>query len=104
MVAPHPRFDERQLRAFCQKWRIGELALFGSILRDDFGEGSDVDVLFAMLPGAEYDWDGYWAMKCELEAIYGRPVDLVDRKTLEASPNWVRRRHILSTSRTVYAA
>lgn len=101
-----PRIDIplEQIRAFCRRWRIEELALFGSVLRDDFGPESDVDVLVTCGPGAEHTLQAYLAMQAELTDILGREVDLVDREAIAASHNWLRRRRILESARTVYAA
>jgi hypothetical protein len=92
-----------RIEAFCRKWRIVELSLFGSVLRDDFGPDSDVDVLITFEPGAAWTlWDLVQAEQ-ELAGLTGRPVDLIERQTVEKSGNWVRRRNILSSARTIYA-
>ena len=103
MITAKIQIPEQRIAEFCQRWQVRELALFGSVLRDDFRDDSDVDVLYTMLPGAPHDWDIYWAMKQELEQLFGRPVDLVRKQVIEQSPNWVRRRHILANHRVVYA-
>lgn len=89
------------LSTFCQKWHVDELALFGSVLRDDFRPDSDVDVLVTFHDGAPWTvWD--WAdMKEELRAIFGRNVDLVEKRALR---NPYRRRAILAEHRVIYAA
>ena len=104
MVIAHLPLSEEQIAAFCRKWHISELAFFGSVLRDDFGPESDVDVLFTLKPGHVCDWDNFWGMKEELESLTGRSVDFIEKKLIEESPNWIRRRAILSTAETVYAA
>ena len=90
-----------QVAEFCRRWNVGELALFGSVLRDDFGPDSDVDVLVS--PGSEARWSLYdWVdMRRELEVMFGRPVDLVSRRALR---NPYRRHTILGSSRVIYAA
>lgn len=92
------------LQAFCRRWRVTELALFGSALRDDFGPGSDVDVLLSFEEGAPWSLFDLLSMREELSALFGRSVDLFERKAVERSANPYRRRSILSSSRTVYAA
>ena len=89
------------LERLCRKWLVRELSLFGSALRDDFGEGSDVDVLVSF--AAEAGWSGWdlMAMKAELEALFGRPVDLVEKEALR---NPWRKREILNSYEVVYAA
>jgi predicted nucleotidyltransferase len=90
------------LEAFCRKWKIRELAVFGSALRTDFGPDSDVDVLVSFADDARWTlWDVI-AAEQELAGIIGRPVDLVERSTVEQSENWIRRNNILDTARTIY--
>jgi predicted nucleotidyltransferase len=87
--------------AFCRKWRIRELSLFGSALRDDFGPDSDLDFLVSFEPETHIDIDDLLAMREELEAQYGRQVDLVEK---EAIRNPWRRYEILRTREVIYAA
>ena len=89
------------LREFAVRWGVGSLALFGSVLRDDFGEGSDIDVLVSFQSGSQVDLFDLIEMKQELQQIFGRAVDLVER---EALVNPYRREGILKNSRTIYAA
>ncbi len=92
------------LVGFCQRWQISELALFGSVLRADFRPDSDIDLLVTYAPQAHRSLDAQIQMQAEIEAILGRRVDLVNRKAVECSPNYLRRRNILDTARTIYAA
>jgi predicted nucleotidyltransferase len=92
---------EGRLSELCQKWKVRELSLFGSVLRDDFSPSSDVDVLVSFDPAASWTlWD-LMEMKEELEVIFGRPVDMVEKEALR---NPWRKRRILSTYEVVYAA
>ena len=93
-----------QIAAFCQKWKITELALFGSVLREDFRPDSDVDVLVTFSPDSDWGVDHLLDMKEELEALFGRAVDLVEKRLVEESRNYIRRKHILSHMEAVYAA
>lgn len=93
--------DPDALAEFCRKWRIRELSLFGSVLRDDFGPDSDLDFLVSFEPDAPLDIDALLAMKEELEARYGRPVDLVEKEALR---NPWRKYEILRTHKVIYAA
>ena len=95
---------KEELRAFCQRWRIAELALFGSVLRDDFGPDSDVDVLVAFTDNVSPGFEQLAAMRRELETLFGREVDLVEKRAVERSENYIRRRHILKRAETVYVA
>jgi uncharacterized protein len=95
------------IAAFCEKWQIVELALFGSVLRDNFrAEGddpSDIDVLFTLADGTSQSLLKRVKIKDELEALFHRQVDLVDREEVTQSYNWIRRDHILTSERTIYA-
>lgn len=90
-----------RIAEFCQRWKITELSLFGSALRDDFRADSDVDILVAFAPGVVWDLDHYDTMREELVAIFGRPVDIVLKRALR---NPFLRHSILSTKRVLYAA
>jgi predicted nucleotidyltransferase len=89
------------IEAFCQRWRISELALFGSVLRDDFSPESDVDVLVTFSPDARFSLLDFVDMKEELQGILHRKVDLVSKRGLR---NPFRRHEILNTRQIVYAA
>ena len=93
-----------RIAAFCQKWKITELALFGSVLREDFRPDSDVDVLVTFSPDSDWGVDHLLDMKEELEMLLGRAVDLVEKRLVEESRNYIRRKHILSHMEAVYAA
>ncbi len=85
----------------CRKWRVAELALFGSVLRSDFGPDSDIDILVTFAPDAKWDLMDFVMMKDELEALFGRSVDLVEKPAIR---NPILRREILSHNEVVYAA
>jgi predicted nucleotidyltransferase len=89
---------------FCRRWKIAELDLFGSALRDDFGPESDVDVLVSFVEDARWSLLDMVAMQEDLKQLLGREVDLVERRAVEASENYIRRRHILSSAEPVYVA
>ncbi|MBM3790231.1 MAG: nucleotidyltransferase family protein [Acidobacteria bacterium] len=95
--------DRDRIEAFCRRWQVGELALFGSVLREDFGPDSDVDVLVRFLPEGRHGLFDLARMQQELESILGRRVDLVERSAIEKSRNYIRRKAILSSLETVYA-
>lgn len=86
------------LRAFCARWRITEIALFGSVLRDDFGPESDVDVLVTFADGARWSVFDHFAMERELSAIVGRRTEIVSRRALDEGGNWIIRRGILESA------
>ncbi len=95
---------DQAIALFCQKWRIRELALFGSVLRDDFGPESDVDVLVRFEEPVRWGLFDIAHMEEDLAGIFGRKVDLIDRIAVEKSPNYIRRRAILGSAQTFYAA
>ncbi len=106
-VIQHPpqiKIPTTQLAAFCHKWQIAEFALFGSVLRADFRVDSDVDVLVTFAPAARWGLFALYAMQKELAALLGRKVDLVSRRGLEASRNYLRRAAILDSAEVIYAA
>jgi len=92
------------LTQFCQRWKIAELALFGSILRDDFRPDSDIDFLVTFSPSATWSLLDWVEMGYELEALLHRKVDLVMKTSIEQSHNWIRRNEILGTAQVIYAA
>ena len=93
---------KEKIADFCRKWKITELSLFGSVLRDDFRPGSEIDVLVTFARDAEWSLLDHMAMEEELSAIFGRKVDLVSRKAIERSENYIRRNAILKTAQPYY--
>ena len=87
-----------ELRAFCRKWKVRELALFGSVTRpEEFGPDSDVDVLVTFEPAAPWRLFDWVHMEDELAKAFGRRVDLVERAAVEESDNQFRRDSILAS-------
>jgi len=86
---------------FCQRWRIKELAIFGSTLRDDFRPDSDVDVLVVFEDAAPWSLFDLVRAEEELGQTLGRKVDLVEKSAVR---NPFRRHHILSHCEVIYAA
>ena len=103
MTAPLDASRDR-IEVFCKKWKIRELALFGSALRDDFRPDSDIDFLVSFSPNVGWGLLDHVTMERELAEIVGRPVDLVSRKAVERSHNWIRRKAILESAQVLYAA
>jgi predicted nucleotidyltransferase len=95
------RIPRKRIAAFCQQWGITEFSLFGSVLRDDFRPDSDIDVLVSIDPKARIGLLDIAQMSIELETMFKRPVDLVEKEGLR---NPYRRREILRTAQVVYAA
>jgi len=95
-------FSQDKIADYCRRWKITEFALFGSALKDDFSPESDIDVLVT------FDKDAHWTlfdmvdMREELRNIFGRDVDLVSRRGIESSQNYLRRKAILSSTKVIY--
>lgn len=110
----HERIDPRtiferlgvpmsEIVAFCDRWGMVELALFGSVLRDDFGPDSDIDVLVRFRAERTPGLLVAARIRRELAEMCDRRVDLVHRPTIERSRNYIRRKKILDSARVVYA-
>jgi uncharacterized protein len=93
-----------RIAEFCHRWKITEFALFGSVLRDDFRLDSDIDVLVTFAPDASWRFYHLLSMREELETMFGRSVDLIEKRLVESSENYIRRRHILNHMETIYTA
>ena len=92
------------IAGYCERWQIVELALFGSILRDDFRPDSDLDCLVVFAPEAQIGLLDLLGMQQDLGDRIGRAVDVVMRSNIEHSDNYIRRANIFGTARTIYPA
>jgi len=96
-----------QLADFCEKWQIAELALFGSVLRDDFrvdgSDPSDIDFLYLFAQGARHSLFDVMHLREELEGMLHRKVDFVSKNAIQNSRNWLRRKEILGSGMIIYA-
>jgi uncharacterized protein len=104
MLTFNIQLPKEKLVEFCQRWKVNELALFGSALRDDFRPDSDLDILITFAPDAKRGLMTLSKMKYELEDLLGREVDLVNKSAVETSHNWIRRNEILGTAQVIYVA
>ena len=102
-VPAHLQITYPEIADFCRRWGLAELALFGSVLRDDFTPTSDIDVLFKKQNDRRYTLDDLITMKDELEAMFGRKVDIVPLKVIESDANYLRRSEILGSAQVIYA-
>ncbi|MDJ0581007.1 nucleotidyltransferase domain-containing protein [Crocosphaera sp.] len=96
--------NAEQLKQFCKSNYIAELAVFGSILRDDFSVNSDVDLLITYLPSAPRGLLEKIQLKEKFENLFHRPVDLISKISIENSSNWIKRQNILNHSEVIYYA
>ena len=93
-----------EITEFCRRHGIRSLSLFGSVLREDFRPDSDVDLLVEFEDSVRPGLREWLRMQEELERILGRKVDLVERKAVEMSENYIRRRRILRSLEPIYVA
>jgi len=99
-IAPGVEFPESGIAEICRRYKVKELAVFGSAARGDIRAESDIDLLVEFLPGAEVDLLQHFAAERELSELLGRKVDLVSKRALRES----LRREVLSEARHIYAA
>ena len=95
---------KKEITEFCQRWKIREFSLFGSVLRDDLRLGSDIDVIVDFEPEVRYSLFDMVSMIDDLEEIFGREVDLLTRQAVEQSRNYIRRKAILSSREVIYVS
>ena len=100
----HIQTPRDELAAFCERWGVVELALFGSALREDFGPDSDVDILISFEESARPTLLDMVHMEDKLTEMFGRPAEVLERAAVEASANFIRRKAILDSAETIYAA
>jgi predicted nucleotidyltransferase len=94
------RVDEAALAALCRRYRVRELAVFGSAARGDMGPDSDIDLLVEFLPDAEVDLVDHAGLMLDLAHLLGRKVDLVSKNGLKP----LIRASVLEEARLLYAA
>ena len=94
------RLPRKKIAEFCKRWSITEFSVFGSVLREDFRPDSDIDVLITIDPGAQIGLLEMAQMQIELENMFKRSVDMVEKDGLR---NPYRRREILRTAQVIYA-
>ena len=103
MVAIQTLAPQEKITAFCKRWKVVELAVFGSAVRNDFSPTSDVDVLVSFAPSSERGLFTHVQMTQELKELFGRDVDLVTRRALEQSRNNLLRAEILNSAKLLYS-
>lgn len=104
MTSPALAVPADALMRFCRRWKIRELALFGSALRPDFRPDSDVDLLVTFAEDADWGLLAHMQMQQELAKLLQRPVDLISKRALERSCNWLRRDAILNSAQVLISA
>jgi hypothetical protein len=96
--------DEVAIADFCRRWRIQQLAVFGSAVQGSLGPDSDIDLLVTFTPDADWSMFDHYRMEDELTGLFARDVDLVSIRALEENPNRIYRKQILDTAKVIYAA
>ena len=93
------KVSQEKIAQVCHSWKITEMALFGSVLRDDFRADSDIDLLITFTPKHGWNLLDLIDLKAELETLFQREVDLLQKKELK---NPYRKQEILSTYQVIY--
>ena len=104
MLVTNIKIPQNKITYCCQRWQIEELALFGSILREDFKPDSDIDLLVTFAENYQWTLFDFVDMQEQLEEILGRKVDLVSKHGIERSRNYIRRNNILNSAEVIYEA
>lgn len=109
MIALKPSFDTQielpmpAISALCRKYGVEQLAVFGSVLRDDFHADSDVDFLVVFQNNDYGPWMGKLTdLEEELSSLLQRKVDLIDKHGVEQNRNWIIRKSILESAQVIY--
>lgn len=90
--------DQEGLGKFCRRWKVTSLEVFGSAVTGSMRPDSDVDLLVTFAPDVEWSLLDHAAMEGELAQLFGRRVDLMTRRQVERSHNWLRRKSILDSA------
>lgn len=101
MKFPKIEIQDDVINNLSKKYHIKELSFFGSILRDDFNDDSDIDILIEFIDKHKYSLFDLFKMKEDFKNSFGREVDLIEKESLR---NPYRRINILKNSKVVYAA
>jgi predicted nucleotidyltransferase len=96
--------SQDKIADFCRRWKIIQLAVFGSAVRGQLRPDSDLDLLVVFAPNADWSMFDHYKMESELVELFAREVDLISRQAVEENPNWICRKDILDSARIIYAA
>ncbi len=89
---------------FCRRWKINKLAIFGSAVREELRDDSDIDLLVTFSGEANWTMFDHFKMEDELTHLFGREVDLINIRAIEENPNPIIQNEILDSARQIYAA
>jgi len=98
------RVPSEEIKRLCTKWNIKDLSVFGSVLREDFSDQSDIDILLTFDDDASYGFFELSEIQEEFVLLFKRKVDVVTRNGVESSRNNLRKKAILNSARTLYAS
>ena len=101
MKFPCIEIQDSIIISLAKKYRIKELSFFGSVLRENFQQDSDIDILVQFDEEADYSLFDLFEIKEEFENALGREIDLIEKGSLR---NPYRRDNILRNARVIYAA
>lgn len=104
MTIRNINIQEEQLKEICKRYLIRELAVFGSALRQDFNDKSDVDLLIEFEPESGITLFNIVDLKEEFEKLFGRDVDIVSKKAIQQSRNHLKRKAILANFKVIYVS
>jgi hypothetical protein len=104
MVTSQIDLPTEAIAEFCRRRGIARLELFGSALREDVTDSSDLDFLYVLDDATAWGFSDLLDAQDELARITVREVDLISRATIEESTNPWRRKRILGEARVVYSA
>jgi hypothetical protein len=103
LVSERLQASPLQIAEVCQRWKIVELALFGSVLRDDFRPDSDIDVLVTFSPDAHLSLFDLVHLQDEFKNLFQRETDVVSHQSIQESKNYLRRQRILTSAKIIYS-
>lgn len=104
MTLQHIDIGEDQIKEICKRFLIKELAVFGSALRDDFNENSDIDLLVEFRPNSGISFFNIIDLQDEFKKLFGREVDIVSKNAIKRSRNYIRKKKILENHKVIYAS
>jgi predicted nucleotidyltransferase len=104
MTIKNLNIPEERLREICKRYLIRELAVFGSALREDFNEKSDIDLLVEFKPDSGISLFDVVDLKEEFERLFGRDIDLVSKNAMQKSRNYLKKKAILDNYKVIYVA
>jgi predicted nucleotidyltransferase len=94
--------SDDQIRHFCQRWKVSELAIFGSAVKEYYSDDSDVDLLISFEPDTRWGLFDLVTMENELKDIFGKEIDLVEKNAVSKSQNYIRRKGILDGAQIIF--